>query len=101
VVPSTSIVAENPVVWVDKVVAKKGTEKQARAYLEFLYSKKGQEIAVKHYFRPRDPELLAANTDKFRPLPLFSVEEVAGSWAEAQKVHFSDGGVFDQIYEKR
>jgi sulfate/thiosulfate-binding protein len=101
VVPTTSILAENPVVWVDKVVKKRGTEKVAKAYLEYLYSPEAQEIAAKHYFRPRDTTVAAKYADRFPTLPLFSVADVFGSWAEAQKVHFADGGVFDQIYEKR
>lgn len=101
VVPSTSILAENPVVWVDKVVSKKGTSALAKAYLEYLYSAEAQELAVKHYFRPIDAELLKKHSDRFKPLPLFTVGEVFGSWADAQKRHFADGGVFDQIYENR
>ena len=101
VVPSTSILAENPVVWVDKVAAKKGTTELAKAYLEYLYSPEAQELAAKHHFRPLDPELLKKHADSFQSLPLFSVKEVFGSWAQAQKVHFADGGVFDQIYEKK
>lgn len=101
VVPSLSVLAENPVVWVDKVVKRKGTEAVARAYLEFLYTPAGQELAAKHYFRPRDPAILAKYPDRFKPLPLLTVEEIAGSWTQAQKVHFADGGVFDQLYEKK
>ncbi|PTY06681.1 sulfate ABC transporter substrate-binding protein [Opitutaceae bacterium EW11] len=101
VVPSVSILAENPVVWVDKVVKRKGTEKLAKAYLEFLYTPAVQEIAVKHHLRPRDPALLAKHSDEFKPIPMFTIEEIAGSWSEAQKVHFSDGGLFDQIYERK
>jgi sulfate transport system substrate-binding protein len=101
VVPSTSILAENPVVWVDKVVKKKDTSVVAKAYLEYLYSPEAQELAVKHYFRPIDAELLKKHSDRFKPLPLFTVTEVFGSWADAQKRHFTDGGVFDQIYEKK
>lgn len=101
VVPSTSIVAANPVAWVDKVVAKKGTEKIAKAYLEYLYSDEAQELAAKHHFRPTNPAILAKYPDRFKPLPLFTVEEIAGSWPDAQKTHFADGGVFDQIYTKR
>ncbi|MFT3869451.1 MAG: sulfate ABC transporter substrate-binding protein [Nibricoccus sp.] len=101
VVPSTSILAENPVVWVDKVVKKKGTADLAKAYLEFLYSPEAQELAVKHHFRPIEAELLKKHSDRFKPLPLFTVDEIFGSWAEAQKRHFTDGGVFDQIYEKK
>ncbi len=101
VVPSTSIVAENPVVWVDKVTAKKKTEKVAKAYLEYLYTPEAQAIAVKHHFRPRDATLLAKHEERFKPLPLFTVAEVFGGWARAQQTHFADGGLFDQIYEKR
>ena len=101
VVPTTSIVAENPVVWVDKVVAKNGTEKLARAYLEYLYSPEAQELAAKHYFRPRDPAALARHADRFKPMQFFTVNEVFGSWTNAQKTHFADGALFDQIYEKK
>jgi sulfate/thiosulfate-binding protein len=101
VVPTTSILAENPVVWVDKVVKKKKTEALAKAYLEYLYSPEAQEIAAKHNFRPGNPEVLAKHSDKFPTIPLFSVAEVFGSWSKAQEVHFADGGLFDQIYEKR
>jgi sulfate transport system substrate-binding protein len=100
VVPSTSVLAENPVVWVDKVVKKKNTEKVARAYLEYLYSEEAQELAAKHGFRPRNAAVLARHSAQFQPIPLFSVEEIAGSWPQAQKVHFNDGGIFDQIYSK-
>ena len=101
VVPSTSIVAANPVVWIDKVVAKKGTEKLARAYLEYLYSDEAQELAAKHHYRPQNPAILARHAATFPPLPLFTVEEIAGGWTDAQETHFADGGVFDQIYTKR
>lgn len=101
VVPSISIVADNPVVWVDKYVAKRGTEKVARAYLEFLYSDAAQELAAKHFFRPSSAAVLAKYPDRFPSLPLFSVEDVAGSWEAAQKTHFNDGGIFDQIYAKK
>ena len=100
IVPSRSIRADNPVVWVDKIVAKHGTEQIARAYLEFLYSDAGQELAAKHYFRPQQPEVFAKFADRFKPLELFSIEEIAGSWQQAQKVHFADGGLFDQIYQR-
>jgi sulfate/thiosulfate transport system substrate-binding protein len=101
VVPSISIVAENPVVWVDRYVQKHGTEGIARAYLEFLYSEEGQEIAAKHSFRPRNPAVLARHAADFPAFPQFTVEDVAGSWAGAQKAHFADGGIFDQIYTNR
>lgn len=101
VVPSTSILAENPVVWIDPVVRKHGTEKVARAYLEYLYSDEGQELAAKHFVRPSNAAILARHTDRFPTIPLFTVEEVAGGWSAAQKTHFADGGVFDQIYLKK
>ena len=98
VVPSVSVLAENPVVWVDKVVNKKGTAKIAKAYLEYLYSPAGQELAAKYNFRPTDAAILAKYPEKFPAIPLFSVPEVFGSWTQAQKTHFADGGLFDQIY---
>lgn len=101
VVPSASILAESPVTWVDKVVRRKGTEKLARAYLEFLYTPEAQEIIARHNFRPSDAGVLKKHESQFRPLPLFTIEEVAGSWTEAQKTHFADGGVFDQIFERK
>ena len=100
VVPSVSILAENPVVWVDKVVKKKGTEKQAKAYLEYLYSPAGQELAAKYYFRPVDPAAAAKYPGRFPELKLYSVPAELGSWAQVQKVHFADGGTFDQVYQK-
>jgi sulfate transport system substrate-binding protein len=99
VVPSVSILAENPVVWIDKVVAKKGTLKLAQAYLGYLYSPAGQDLAAKHNFRPIDNAVLAKHRNQFPDLPLLAVPDVFGSWAQAQKVHFADGGVFDQIYQ--
>lgn len=99
VVPSISILAENPVVWVDKVVNKRGTAKVARAYLEYLFSDPGQELAAKHYFRPRNEVILAKYSDRFKTLELLSVDEVFGGWRNAQTIHFNDGGVFDQIYQ--
>lgn len=101
VIPSKSILAENPVVWVDKVVAKNGTEKQARAYLEFLYGPTAQELVAKYNFRPLDKAVLATHAGQFPTIPLFSVPEVFGSWEKAQTTHFVDGGIFDQIYTKK
>lgn len=101
IVPTVSIRADNPVVWVDKVVNKRDTAAIARGYLEYLYTDAGQEIAAKHNFRPQNATILAKYADRFKPLELLSVEEVAGSWAKAQKVHFADGGLFDQIYQPR
>jgi len=101
VVPSASILAENPIVWVDKVTAKKGTAAQAKAYLEYLYSPAAQELAAKHHFRPIDAAILAKHADRFPAIPLYSVPDVFGSWDRAQQAHFADGGVFDQIYLKK
>jgi sulfate transport system substrate-binding protein len=98
VYPSISIVAENPVAIVERTVAKKGTAEAAKAYLDFLYSEAGQEIAAKHYIRPRNPAVLKKYASAFKPIPLFTVQELFGSLGEAQKVHFNDGGQFDKIY---
>jgi len=100
IVPSASILAENPVAWVDRYVLKHGTEQVARAYLEYLYSGEGQELAARHFFRPRNAAILAKYADRFPAIPLYTVDEVAGGWAAAQRRHFADGGVFDQIYRK-
>lgn len=99
VIPSASILAENPVVWVDAVVQKRGTENVARAYLEFLWSDTGQELAAKHNFRPQNKVILTRHADRFKAIELFTVEEVVGTWAKAQQVHFRDGGLFDQLYQ--
>ena len=101
VYPSISIQAENPVSVVDKVVDRRGTRKVATAYLEFLYSEEGQEIAAKHYLRPRDTKVLARHQDQFGKLELFTVDDVFGGWKKAQTVHFNDGGLFDQIFQTR
>jgi sulfate transport system substrate-binding protein len=98
VVPSSSILAEPPVAVVDRVVDKKGTRKVAQAYLEYLYSKEGQEIAAKHFFRPRDPEVLAKYAAQFPNVEMVTVDAVFGGWRKAQKTHFSEGGTFDHIY---
>jgi sulfate transport system substrate-binding protein len=99
VVPSLSILAEPPVAAVDKVVDKKGTRAVAEAYLQYLYSAEGQEIAAKNFYRPRDTAVLAKYESTFPKLKLITVDEVFGGWAKAQKEHFADGGVFDQIYQ--
>ncbi|MDC8771355.1 sulfate ABC transporter substrate-binding protein [Roseateles albus] len=98
VTPSLSILAEPPVAVVDKVVDKRGTRKQAQAYLEYLYTTEGQEIAAKHYYRPRDPKVAAKYSKQFSQTKLITVDEVFGGWRAAQKTHFADGGYFDQIY---
>lgn len=98
VVPSISILAEPSVAVVEKVAKKHGTEEAATEYLKYLYSKEGQEIAAKHFYRPRDTEVLAKYAKQFKSLQLFTVDEVFGGWNKAQATHFADGGVFDQIY---
>jgi sulfate/thiosulfate transport system substrate-binding protein len=98
VYPSVSIIAENPVAIVERTVAKKGTAELAKAYLQFLYSDEGQEIAAKHSIRPRNPAVLKKHANTFKPIKLFTVQELFGSLSEAQKVHFNDGGQFDKIY---
>ena len=98
VYPSISIVAENPVAVVERTVAKKGTGEVAKAYLQWLYSDEAQEIAVKHALRPRNQAILKKNTAVFKPIALFTVQELFGSLGEAQKVHFNDGGQFDKLY---
>ncbi len=97
VVPSVSILAEPPVALIDKVVDKKGTREVAEEYLAYLYSPEGQAIAAKHYYRPRLAAAAAAGP-KLTNVPLFTIDEVFGGWQKAQKIHFADGGVFDQIY---
>lgn len=99
--PSSSIVAENPVAIVERTVAKKGTAADAKAYLDFLYSEEGQEIAAKHNIRPRSEALLKKYAGSFKPIKLFTVDQYFGSLGEAQKVHFNDGGKFDQLYTVR
>lgn len=95
VVPSASILAEPPVAVVDK----KGTRKLADAYLNFLYSRQGQEIAARNYYRPRSRDVPAALTKPFPKLKLYTVDDTFGGWTQAQKTHFADGGVFDSIYK--
>ena len=101
VAPSVSILAEPPVAVVDKVVDKRGTRAVAQAYLEHLYSPRGQEIAAQNYYRPIDPAVAARYASQFPKLKLFTVEEAFGGWAQAQKAHFSDGGTFDQVFTRR
>lgn len=101
VVPSASILAEPPVAVVDQVVDKRGTRKLAEAYLRFLYSDEGQRIAARNFYRPRAADLPADLTAKFPKLKLYTVDATFGGWANAQKTHFADGGVFDSIYQPR
>lgn len=98
VAPPYSIKAEPPVAIVDKNVDKKGTRKVATEYLNYLYSKEGQEIAAQNYYRPLDKDIYAKYAKQFPNIKLFDIDDVFGGWAKAQKTHFSDGGVFDQIY---
>jgi sulfate transport system substrate-binding protein len=99
--PSASLLTENPVAIVERTVNKKGTAAEAKAYLDFLYSPTGQEIAAKHNIRPRDEAVLKNHAEAFKPIKLFKVEEYFGSLAEAQKVHFNDGGLFDKLYTNK
>lgn len=101
VVPSVSILAEPPVTVVDKVVDRKGTREVATAYLEFLYSPQGQDIAGRHYYRPVDPAPAKKYASQFTKVSLFTIDEVFGGWTKAQATHFNDGGVFDQIFTRR
>ena len=97
VYPSTSILAENPVSVIDKVVDRKGTRKQAEAYLKYLWSDEGQDIVAKHHLRPRSEKVLAKYASQFPKINLFTVDEVFGGWTKAQKEHFDDGGTYDQV----
>jgi len=98
VYPPTSILAEPPVAVVDKVVDKRGTRAVATAYLEYLYSPEGQDIAARNFYRPIDPAVAAKYAKNFPAIKLFTIDDTFGGWAKAQKTHFADGGVFDQIY---
>ena len=97
VYPKTTILAENPVSVVDKNVDKKGSRKQAEAYLKYLWSDEGQAIAAKHHLRPRSDKLLAQYKSAFITVPTFTVDEVFGGWKKAQAEHFNDGGIYDQV----
>ena len=101
VYPPISILAEPPVAVVDKVVDKRGTRAVAQAYLEYLYSPEGQDIAARNFYRPTDPTVAARYAKSFPKLTLFTLDDTFGGWAKAQKTHFADGGVFDQIYTKK
>lgn len=96
--PSISILAEPPVTWVDKVVKRKGTEAVAKAYLEYLYTPQGQEIAAKNFYRPRLPEVVEKYKNQFADLKLITID-FFGGWQKAQTTHFGEGGTFDQIYK--
>jgi len=99
VIPSVSILAEPPVAIVDKVVDRRKTREVAQAYLEHLYSEEGQEIAAKHFYRPRLESVASKYAAQFPKVALFTIDELFGGWQKAQKTHFADGGVFDQIYQ--
>jgi sulfate transport system substrate-binding protein len=99
VYPSSSILAEPPVTVIDRNVDRHKTRKVAEAYLNFLYTRPAQEIEAKNWYRPRDPQVAAANASRFPALKLYTVDGDFGGWPKAQAVHFADGGVFDQIYK--
>ncbi len=101
VVPSVSILAEPPVTVVDKVVERHGTRKLAEAYLQYLYTDEGQDIAARNYYRPIAPKIAAKYAKQFPQISLFNIDEVFGGWKNAQKTHFSDGGTFDKIYQAK
>ncbi|HRO61002.1 MAG TPA: sulfate ABC transporter substrate-binding protein [Burkholderiaceae bacterium] len=101
VTPSVSILAEPPVAVVDKVVDKRKTREVATAYLEYLYTPEGQDIAGKHFYRPRDEQVAAKYQSQFSKVELFTIDEVFGGWQKAQTTHFADGGVFDRIFATR
>lgn len=100
VIPSLSILAEPPVAIVDKVVDKRGTRQVAEAYLQYLYSEEGQEIVAKHFYRPTNPTVAEKHAGKFPKIELFKIDDAFGGWKNAHKIHFADGGTFDQIYLK-
>jgi sulfate/thiosulfate-binding protein len=101
VAPSISILAEPTVAVVDKVVDKKGTRKVAQAYLEYLYSDEGQQVAARNYYRPTNDKIKAEFSKQFPKLELFTIDQAFGGWGKADKEHFADGGSFDQIYVKK
>lgn len=101
VYPPSSILAEPPVAVVDKVVDKRGTRAAAEAYLNYLYTPAGQEIAAKHYYRPIDEAVAKKYAGTFPAIKLFTIDDTFGGWTKAQKTHFADGGVFDQIYQRK
>jgi sulfate transport system substrate-binding protein len=99
VAPSLSILAEPPIAVVDKVVDRRGTRKQAEAYLQYLYTEEGQEIAAQNYYRPTNEKITKKYASQYPKIKLITIEEIAGNWTKAQKIHFADGGIFDQIYQ--
>ena len=101
VYPPVSILAEPPVAVVDKTVDRRGTRAVAQAYLEYLYTPEGQEIAARNFYRPIDPKVAEKYARQFPKTAMFTIDEVFGGWAKAQKAHFADGGTFDQIYTRK
>jgi sulfate transport system substrate-binding protein len=101
VYPSESILAEPPVAVVDKIAAKHGTTEVAKAYLNYLYTDEGQEIAARNFYRPRNEKVAAKYAGQFPKIALFTIDQVFGGWQKAQPKHFADGGVFDQIYQAK
>jgi len=101
ITPSVSILAEPPVAIVDKFGDKHGTRKVAEAYLNFLYTDEAQAIIAQNYYRPATPKAARQYAKNFPQVKLFTIGDVAGNWANAQKTHFADGGVFDQIYQPK
>jgi sulfate transport system substrate-binding protein len=101
VMPSISILAEPPVSVVDKVIDKRGTRKLAEAYLQYLYTDEAQDLIAKNYYRPTVEKAAKKYANQFPKVKLFTIDEVAGGWTKAQKTHFADGGVFDQIYQPK
>jgi sulfate/thiosulfate transport system substrate-binding protein len=99
ITPSISILAEPSVAVVDKNVDKHGTRAAAQAYLEFLYTPQGQELAAKHHYRPRNADVAKKHAGHFTNVTLFTIDAAFGGWAKAQKLHFADGGLFDKIYQ--
>jgi sulfate/thiosulfate-binding protein len=97
--PPLSVLAEPPVSVVDAVADRKGTRAVAEAYLKYWYTREGQEIAARNYYRPRDPEIAREYENSFAKVELFTIDDVFGGWTRAQKEHFGEGGVFDQIYK--
>jgi sulfate/thiosulfate-binding protein len=99
VYPSVSMLAEPPVAVLDANVDRHGTRKVSEAYLQFLYTKEGQEIEARNFYRPRDLQVFAAHAGEFPKLQMYTIDYVFGGWRNAQATHFADGGVFDQIYK--
>ena len=101
VVPSRTILAEPSVALVDRNVDKHGTRTLATAYLNYLYSPRGQQIAAQNYYRPRNAQIAAQYASQFLPVKTFTIKDVAGGWSSAQNTHFDNGGIFDQIYQAK